>query len=331
MKILLIGDPHLKITKFDLAQKFLSWVNQVIKDQRPDMVINLGDTFHTHAVIRSEVVTEFKNHVSSVTELGIPYYYILGNHDCYKPDDSKYHALQPFDIENFHVIDEVTDVGNMTMVPYIHDFDKFPTQTKPICIAHQQFVGCDYGYYRPDIGVDADKVSADIIISGHIHKRQMFGKVIYPGTPFAQSVNDIDESKGVMLFDSDTYEYSFIESPLPLWKGLRYNLVDDTLMDIARVHHDLYGTLNNKDYWVVEITGPKSDISGWMSSVEFDQLRQGKNVEFRTAYTDKEKQKIEIKAITAGSIMRDYLDKIYKGSVDKGIIYSKALEILEKQ
>src|SRR5210317_745108 len=182
MKILLIGDPHLKITKFNLAQEFLSWVNQVIKDQRPDMVINLGDTFHTHAVIRSEVVTEFKNHVSGVTKLGIPYYYILGNHDCYKPDDSKYHALQPFDIENFHVIDEVTDVGNMTMVPYIHDFDKFPTQTKSICVAHQQFVGCDYGYYRPDIGVDADKVSADIIISGHIHKRQMFGKVIYPGT-----------------------------------------------------------------------------------------------------------------------------------------------------
>ncbi len=59
----------------------------------------------------------------------------------------------------------------------MHDFTKFPRETQPICIAHQTFVGADYGYYRPDVGADADKCNAEIIISGHVHKKQEFGKV----------------------------------------------------------------------------------------------------------------------------------------------------------
>jgi predicted MPP superfamily phosphohydrolase len=62
-KILLIGDVHLKITRFDLCKSFLNWLNLVIEQEKPDLVINLGDSFDSHAVLRSELMEEFKQHV----------------------------------------------------------------------------------------------------------------------------------------------------------------------------------------------------------------------------------------------------------------------------
>ena len=329
-KALIIGDPHLKITRFDLVKEFLAWVKLVVLKENPDIVINTGDTFHNHAVLRSEIMKEFWDHAYGIS-ISRPYYYILGNHDQFKPDDSKYHALQSFDFKNFYVIEERTDIEhlNMTMVPYIHDFNEFPLETLPICVAHQQFVGCDYGYYRPDVGTDADKGSADIIISGHIHKRQMFGKVIYPGTPFAQSVNDIDESKGVMIFDTETYEYSFIECPLPGWRGLKFDLTDNDT--IETVHQHLSATLDDKNHWIVSLKGTKVDINTYIGSDRCIKLREGKDVEFRREYTDKQKRdKIVINRITNEGVVKEYLDKVYTGSVNKDTIYTKALEMLNK-
>src|ERR1700677_95033 len=146
MRILFIGDPHLKINRFDLALQFLTWMNETVKVQKPDMVINLGDTFDTHAVVRTEIMKEFKDHVDFCLNHTSSYYYILGNHDAYKPKDSKYHALQTMtDNSKFIVIDKVVEGHGMTFIPYQSDVSKFPMNTQPICIAHQAFVGADFG------------------------------------------------------------------------------------------------------------------------------------------------------------------------------------------
>src|ERR1700680_1554966 len=106
---LFIGDPHLKINRFDLATSFLNWLNKLIEEQKPDLVVNLGDTFDTHAVLRSEVLNEFMKHVYGVLSQKIPYVYLVGNHDMYKPNDPKYHAMLPFKnrIKDFYVVDEI--------------------------------------------------------------------------------------------------------------------------------------------------------------------------------------------------------------------------------
>src|ERR1700677_1511601 len=122
--ILFIGDPHLKITRFDLACSFLTWVTQVAIKLQPDWVVNLGDTFDTHAVVRSELQVEFKNHVNTIMDHGVSkYFYVLGNHDFYKPTSSKYNALQVMENlhDNFKVIQTRYDVGNVTFLPHYPD------------------------------------------------------------------------------------------------------------------------------------------------------------------------------------------------------------------
>lgn len=330
MKLLFIGDPHLKISRFELSKSFLKWVNEMVLEHNPDLLINLGDTFDTHAVVRSELMSEFRKHVLQVTK-HVPYMYVLGNHDMYKPNDSKYHSLQTMaDIPNFHVIDKPKSFSNagITIVPYQHDASAFPTETLPICIAHQTFMGADFGFYRPENGVDSATISADLIVSGHIHKRQMFGKVIYPGTPYAQGIDDINQSKGLMMLDTETLEYIFIESPFPKWRGMKFDIREMTIND---VHESLVSELNDSDNWVLEMTGPKAEIVGYLSSEQFLNVKGSRSIRIKPEYTDTMKREnTQIKSITPINIIEEYVDKIYSGTLDKGKIKTIAQKIFSE-
>lgn len=331
MKILICGDKHLKITRFDLCKTFLDWLNELIKKEQPDMYIALGDDMDTHAVLRSEIMSEFRSHIDFVcAQEHIDMYYVLGNHDYFKPKNTTYHALQSFKgiHKRFNLIEELTEVDNFTFVPYLNDHTTFPKKTREICIAHQTFIGADYGYMRPEAGVDADTVSANIIISGHIHKRQEFGKVIYPGTPYAFNVNDIDQDKGVMIFDTETYEKKFISAPFPRWRSLKFDLGSDCTVD--HIHKTISKTANKKDNWVIQITGPKVEMTAYIDSKRYKELIKNVNLTTRLVPTDKNKKKVAIKALTINDIVKEYVVKVYKGNIDKNQLFNKSIEIVEK-
>lgn len=333
-KVLFIGDPHLKITRFDLAKQFLSWINGVVTIHKPDLVVNLGDTFDTHAVLRSEILTEFLNHVDFVRNI-CPYIYLLGNHDMFKPNDNKYHALKHLKdkIEGFTIVDEVINLHEMTFVPYVHNPENFPKQSLSICVAHQTFKGADYGDITTKEGVDASSIDgADIIISGHIHKRQRLvtggAEVIYIGSPFSQSASDINQVKGVSIIDTDTYSEEFITCPLPTWRGLKYEL--SPTFSAEEMHEDIVHQLNDKDHWIIEITGPKSEVLGYLGSKKGKSITTSRDVKIKTVFTDREKRQVRIEALSLSQIVSDYLDKVYSGSLDKTILKSKAIEIVDQ-
>lgn len=329
-KILFIGDPHLKINRFELAKQFLAWTNSIIDQEKPDLIVNLGDTFDTHAIVRSEILTEFMGHVEHSLKI-CPYVYLLGNHDQWKPNDSSYHAIRHLKdkLKDFHVVDSVQDMFGMTFVPYVHKPENFPTNTLQVCVAHQTFKGADYGDITTKDGVDPDTVSADLIISGHIHKKQTLGKVTYPGSPFSQSVNDINQIKGLMMFNLETFEQRFIECPLPKWRGAKFELTpayspEDMDLDIRELIKD------TQDHWVFEITGPKAEVTSYLSSKATIKLMASIDVKIKTIFTDKEKKLTAIKAVSVDSIVKEYIDKVYSGALDKHDLYIKSAELFNK-
>jgi DNA repair exonuclease SbcCD nuclease subunit len=332
LKILFIGDPHLKITHFELSKKFLEWINTTIEKYRPDLVINLGDTFDTHAVVRSEIMTEFLNHVEYVTNI-CPYIYLLGNHDQYRPNDSKYHALKHLKnrLNKFTVVDEITNLHGMTFVPYIHKPEDFPKSTLPICIAHQTFKGADFGDITTKDGVDASSIEgAEIIISGHIHKKQTLNSgnvsVIYPGSPFSSSASDVDQIKGVTIFDTATYNETFIPCPLPMWKSLSFDIDEEySAQDILK---DLKNSLNMLDNWIISISGPKAEILSLLNSKEYKDTIKNVNLKLKTSFIDKEKKYFKIKSNSIESIITDFIDNVYKGSIDKDILKTESLKLI---
>jgi len=328
MNILFIGDNHIKITKFELGLQFLNWITDVIKKEKPDLVVNLGDAFDTHAVVRSEVMSEFTKHMYECIKV-CPYVYLLGNHDMYRPNDAKYHALSHLKgkIPGLSIVDTIQDIDGITYVPYQVNHETFPAETQKICVAHQTFKGADFGDITTQDGVDQSSTNAEIIISGHIHKRQVLDRVIYPGSPFSQSANDIDQYKGVMRFNTETYQYSFIESPMPRWRSMAFEVTPAfTCNDILSSMKD---ELTDTDHWVVELTGPKAELSSFIESKQVAAITKNKDVKFKPVFTDKEKKTVSIKSsMSIQDIIKEYIYKVYDGSLNKDELNSKSLELL---
>ena len=332
MKVLFIGDPHLKIGRFDLAVSFLTWLNKLIVEQKPDLVVNLGDTFDTHAVLRSEVLNEFMNHVYQVLRLDIPYVYLVGNHDMYKPHDPKYHAMLPFKgkIKDFYVVDEPTELFDMTFVPYQYDGSKFPKETLPICVAHQTFIGADYGPIRATEGVDATSIKGcELLISGHIHTKAVLGSVLYVGSPFSQSAADVDQVKGITILDTDTFKHTFHQCPLPMWRKIQVEL--SQLCDVDLAHKFISSSVKGtSDHWVVEMSGPKAELVGYLSSARYKEAILGIDVKVKVTFTDNEKKKISIEAKSMEHIISEYVAKVYDGSIDKDELTKLAKSVLSE-
>ncbi len=333
MKILFIGDMHLRINKFSLALQFLAWINKFIEEQKPDLVVNLGDAADTHAIIRSEVLNELMSHVYHVVDMGIPYVYVAGNHDYYTPKDSKYHALLPFKnrIANLYIVDEPQDLFGMTFVPYLADGNDFPKKTQPICVAHQTFLGADYGPVNALEGVDADTISADIIISGHIHKKHNLGKVVYVGSPYSQDASDANQIKGISTFDTDTFEFSFTQTPMPAWKTLKFTC--DSSTTFSDIHLRLEQATSDRtknDHYLLEFTGPKAEVVAYVESPKYLKLVKGLSIRLKTVFTDKERKKVSINAVSMEQILSEFVSKVYNGSLDKDKVLQKAKEVLEQ-
>ena len=122
MKILFIGDLHLRHTHLQLSKSVLNWIESVVIEKKPDVVVNLGDTFDTHSVIRSEILCIFYDHLIKMSNLLNNGYYVclLGNHDQYKPNSSEFHALKPFaSIPRVVVVDSNIELDNIAYVPYV--------------------------------------------------------------------------------------------------------------------------------------------------------------------------------------------------------------------
>lgn len=334
MKILFCGDKHLKINRFDLAKQCLTWLNSTIKHHKPDLYVCLGDDLDTHGVIRSEILAELRYHFDYVLSLNIPIVYVVGNHDCSRPNDMKYHALQSMVglSPNLHIVDKPQNLYDMTFVPYIHKPEDFPKQTLPICVAHQTFKGADYGDITTKDGVDSSSlVGTEIIYSGHIHKRQILNtgrvQIVYIGTPFSQNASDINQVKGVSIIDTETYGEEFIVSPLPMWKGIKFGL--SPTFTAEDMHEELMETLNDKDHWVVEITGPKAEVIGYLGSKKGKSITVNRDVKIKTIFTDKEKRQVRIEALSLDSIVNEYIDKVYSGAIDKDLLKETARQFVK--
>jgi len=331
MKVLFVGDPHLRIHKFSLATQFLTWINEFIAEQKPDLVVNLGDSLDTHAVIRSEAINELMSHIYHVIDMGIPYVYVTGNHDYYSPKDSKYHAMLPFKnrIPNLHIVDVPQDLFGMTFVPYLADGNAFPKITQPVCVAHQTFLGADYGPVNALEGVDANTISAEIIISGHIHKKHNLGKVVYVGSPYSQDASDANQVKGITVFDTDTFEFSFTQTPMPSWKTLRFEISSE--VSINNIHASIEAATAGEfrlNHFLLEITGPKAEVVAYVESPKYLKLVKGLSIRLKTVFTDKERKMVSINAVSMEQILSEFVSKVYSGSLDKDIVLLKAKEVL---
>jgi hypothetical protein len=148
-------------------------------------------------------------------------YFVIGNHDLYHRHTREVHSVVPFaEFSNFTVIDEPTVVDNTLFSPFIFP-DEYPNLAEfrkvPVWAGHFEFKGFQltgYGLIMPTGPDPKDFKDQKRIFSGHFHKRQWGGNVIYIGNAFPMDFSDTDDNnRGMMTYDHKTDEPIFINWP----------------------------------------------------------------------------------------------------------------------
>jgi DNA repair exonuclease SbcCD nuclease subunit len=310
VKVLRVGDPHVRPSNIDESDKLFSFIAELALKEQVDRIELLGDLFHTHAVLRLEVMEFWDSwlpHLADICKTIV----LVGNHDQSGDYTGETHALSVFhriNHKNLKIVDCVRLEGAIGYVSYIHDKQRFIELANGLVdsgaktlVCHATFNGSTFenGFYAPD-GIDPDSIKANTIISGHIHKEQEFGKVIYPGTARWDSGSDANQSKGIWIFEhaedgsvTSRDFYSTADVCAPIYSFVwREGEEQPVIPEGSRASVEAIGSS-------VFTTKAKVALKGKAS--------------FRAKITDKAVRENR----KASASVLDFLENIYKSSVDK--------------
>lgn len=214
-KVLLIGDTHSgengNSPKYNQqVNDMYTWVTQGFPDV--DYVVHLGDWFHARNKIQIDTLNYgIKGAKILQKAYGKDNVYVLcGNHDTYhltSLEVSSLAAIEPY----VTVIDEITQVEDMLLVPWIvsgEEWDKiFTYKTAKFCLSHFELNGFYVtDTYKMDHGFSPKALnkSFDLTISGHYHSPQRQGNIQYAGTPIPITMSEANEDHGVWVLDTET-------------------------------------------------------------------------------------------------------------------------------
>lgn len=198
LRILLIGDQHIKPSNIQIFEIFLEKMRELlvfleISGRKIDFIVFLGDALHSFDKIYIPALTMLSN---ILAELKKDYFVFLlvGNHErvCNSIFLEPVHALVPFkEWSNLKVIDTVFSFQylgkQIVFVPYVPDGRFIEAlestigeswKTADCILAHQLVDGCQMGSIIAD-KVEEWKPYYPLLISGHIHKKQHLAKNLY--------------------------------------------------------------------------------------------------------------------------------------------------------
>lgn len=272
-KILRVGDPHVMVSNLKESQALIDYVIELAKKEGCETIEFLGDLFHTHAVMRVEVVDFWLKNFQKIEMEQLECRVLVGNHDQpgSKEKEQIMNALNIFDSFGDEdslrtIINEPMIIDNIAYIPYMSDksaflkasaelYDKGATK---LLVAHQTFTGAKYdnGFFAED-GIEPDLVSQDNIVSGHIHKAQQIGKCEYPGTAKWDTMSDANQNKGLTVFThnkdgsiADRKFFSTADIVTPIYK-IQFVEGDEepVLSESARNYVELVG----KTAWITKM------------------------------------------------------------------------------
>lgn len=211
MKQLLIGDVHAVVSELEDCHALIDYIEKVAIENKVDQVLFLGDLYHTHRIISSEILyfwhqtfERFKTaklHVSSC----------VGNHDKSAENaDPLIHALVAHK-QQIHVIEKYWVDSGILYMPYYSDKQAFIDDAKSVkdktktLICHNSFEGSKFndGYFDPE-GVNPDFIRQDKVIAGHVHLPLLFGKIEHTGAPRWRTLADANVDRNIILYEFDS-------------------------------------------------------------------------------------------------------------------------------
>jgi DNA repair exonuclease SbcCD nuclease subunit len=268
MKVAIITDTHYGARKgsklfHDYFEKFYNDVFfPTLEKENITTVIHMGDAFDSRKSIDYQSL-EWAKRVVFEPLRKYKVHMIVGNHDCYYKNTNNVNSpqllLQSYD--NIKTYDSAAEVkiGNLDVLflPWINQENEeyvYNLIQKTSCncaMGHLEING--FAAYKGHImedGVESKLFQKfDRVFSGHYHTRSTDGKIFYLGNPYEIYWNDLNDTRGFTIFDTETLEHTPIDNPYRMFYVVYY---EDT-------PYQTFNTTEYKDKIVKLVVRKKTD------------------------------------------------------------------------
>ena len=269
MKVAIITDTHFGARKGSdhLHNYFEMFYRDVffpsLEKHQIDTVLHMGDIFDSRKAIDLKSL-EWSKRVVFEPLKKYKFISIIGNHDCYYKDTNYVNSpellLKAY--SNITLYSKATEIKvgglDILMLPWINS-ENFEESKKMIedskckvAMGHLEINGfkATRGHMM-ETGMDTSVFDKfERVYSGHFHTRSNDGKIYYLGNPYEMFWNDVNDTRGFHIFDTDTLEHTPINNPYKLHYNVYY---DDT-------NYKLFNTSPYKNKIVKVIVRKKSKI-----------------------------------------------------------------------
>ena len=197
--------------------------NHIKKNKDIDHIIFMGDWFENRSSVNILTLNYSYEAASILNDLGLPIFFLVGNHDLYNRfNRDVYSTIFFHEFNNFKIINDNTiipEIGDGVLLsPFLfHDEYQHLSKYKkvPIWFGHYEFNGfvVTGDNVRFSGGPDPKKFDKiHRIFSGHFHKRQLDGNICYIGNTFPMDFSDANDiERGFATYTHDTDELEFFD------------------------------------------------------------------------------------------------------------------------
>lgn len=198
--------------------------DNVRKDQTIDHIWFLGDWHEHRSAINAFTLQKSYHAAQMLNELGLPLYFLVGNHDCAYRNSRDTFTTEIFSaFENFTLIDSTRVIeeihGTVLAIPYLNE-DEYPSLLQhagvPVAMGHLELQGFRLSgssnilEHGPEAREFFKKQTR--VFSGHFHQRQTKDNIHYIGNIFPMDFSDAnDNERGMAVYDFVKDELTFID------------------------------------------------------------------------------------------------------------------------
>ena len=267
MKIAIITDQHFgarKGSKF-LHEYFKKFYDDVffpyLKEHNITTVVDMGDTFDNRRSIDLWSLEWAKeNYYDKLEKMGVTVHTIVGNHTAYYKDTNSINSVDLLlkQYKNVEVYSECTEVVldklNVLFIPWINaenyqDSVNAIKVSDSICaMGHLELNGfrAHRGHVMEE-GMACDVFEKfDKVFSGHYHTRSDNGKIFYLGNPYEMFWNDVNDTRGFHIFDTDTLTHTPVNNPYKLFYNIYYEDTNHKLFNATEYENKIVKVIVRK-------------------------------------------------------------------------------------
>jgi len=265
MKVAILSDSHWGARKgskylhdyFELFYKNIFF--PALEEHRVESVIHMGDAFDSRKSIDYQSLQWAKRVVfEPLSKYDV--HMVIGNHDCYYKNTNSVNSpellLEDYTNIKTYSSPQTINVGGLdiAMIPWIcsenYDetlrlIDKTPAK---IAMGHLELNGFRaHRGHTMDSGMESDVFSKfKKVFSGHFHTRSDDGHIFYLGNPYEMFWNDVNDTRGFHIFDTETLEHIPVNNPYKLFYNIYYEDTPYQMVDFSEYENKIVKVIVRK-------------------------------------------------------------------------------------